>query len=67
MILGIIGVGILTGLFAGTTALIAGHSILMALGLYTLFGTLTVLGGVLLTYTIQSAVQFRQRRQALPG
>ncbi len=52
MILGFIAIGVLTGLFAGTAALIAGYSILMALWIYTLSGCLVVASGLLIACTI---------------
>ncbi len=64
MILGVIALGVLAGLIAGITALIAGYSILMALWVYTLFGCLVVMGGLLLTFTIHTLMQFKDRRHS---
>lgn len=43
MLIGLIGLGMIFGLLTGAAALIAGQSFLMALGLYTLVGTLSTL------------------------
>ena len=67
MILGIIGLGIIAGFTAGSTALFAGYSILMSLWFYSLAGCLTVLSGVLLAHTVQSLICHWQRHQAYPG
>ncbi len=67
MILGFIMLGVLAGLFAGTTALIAGYSIFMALWFYTLFGCLVVAGGFLSACTITMLIRFRDRQHAYNG
>ena len=51
MIVGVLGLGVLTGLMAATMALLAGHSILIAFGLYVITGmfmSLTAMMGCVL-------------------
>ena len=51
MIVGVLGLGVLTGLMAATMALMAGHSILLAFGLYVITGmfmSLTAMMGCIL-------------------
>ena len=67
MILGFIAIGVLTGLFAGIAALVAGYSILMALWFYTLFGCLVVASCLLVAGTITMLIRFRDRQHTYNG
>lgn len=62
MLIGVIGLGMLLGIFAGASALFAGHPILMALWLYASIGTLSVLA-IILAMAAVSAFQGRSPRQ----
>ena len=65
MVIGILALGIVSGLLAGGVALAFGYSLLMALWFYVLFGTLTVLGAALSAYFVCPFLQkFWQNRHA---
>ena len=56
MVIGIVGLGMLLGMFTGAAALITGQSFLTALGLYVAVGTLSTLTIAVVLYA-SSGVQ----------
>jgi predicted branched-subunit amino acid permease len=68
MILGLIGLGIIAGTTAGSTAFLAGYSVLMSLWLYTLAGWLAVLAGALFAHTAEPCFATgKSAGRSLPG
>lgn len=68
MVVAVIGLGIMTGMIAGTIALICGYSFLAALGIYALFGSLTAAAAIFLACTFRTVRRFWiRRRHAYPG
>ena len=68
MVVAVIGLGILTGMIAGTTALIYGYSFLTALGIYALSGSLIAATSIVLICAIRTVHRFWvRRRHAYPG
>ena len=56
MVIGIVGLGMLLGMFGGAAALFTGQSVLTALGLYVAVGTLSTLTIAVILYA-SSGVQ----------
>lgn len=64
MLIGIIGLGMLFGLFAGAGAMIAGQSFLTALLIYASVGTIFALGAIMSAAAVSVFHRYSPREKA---